>query len=384
MSTCEEVSDAEQLISSCNNTISVDSKMVRLRSVVRWLMLLLMLGLLLLLPLAGRSPEQTYGFLGNSTMLAQENGFDARTVEVAECILNVNLASSSLAYAGATISHASRHCSKEVTESGAKPPEECSMATTEIFSVFAAIASFISSGISQCPVLRTNEMAECSASVAKLLSSLAEVGIDGKLISVACTESSHEPHSRLTDEGGEDLPNLEPAAETETPAVERFEVAGHVAEGSEEAHEIQHAANKHDQAVGLAECSVKAASAVFFLGKAASDIFHATRHCPKGEEDHEGGSDLACSVAVENSIGALGTVANTLATVAMDCASSVNIKTRCAVDVTKLITALVEVAASATGTHVNCVAKPHKEREHSREVEHRHSRNWFWGWISHR
>jgi len=357
-----EHSDAEQLISSCDNSISVDNKMPRLRSVARWLMPLLMLGVLLLLPLARHSPELSYGLLGNSTMLAEDKG---RAVEIAECIFNVNLASSSLAYAGATISHASHHCPKEPAESGAEPPEECSVATTEIFSIFAAIASFISSGIAQCPVLKEHEKAACGASVTKLLASLGEVGIAGKLISEACIENSNEPHRRLTDEGSEDIPAPEPAAEAETPAVEHQEVAGHVAEGSTEDHEIDH---KKEE---TAECSIKAVSALFMLGKAGSDIVHATKHCPMGGEKHEGESDLDCSLAVQNSIGALGTVANTLATVAMDCSRTVSIKTRCAVDVSKLITALVEVAASATGTHVDCVAKHQEEEGHSGDVEHR-------------
>jgi len=355
-----EHSDAEQLISSCDNSISVDSKMLRLRSVARWLMPLLMLGLLLLLPFAGHSPELSYGLLGNSTMLAEEKD---RPAEIAECFFNVNLAGSALAAAGATMSHASHHCPKETTDSGAAPPAECSVATTEIFSIFAAIASFISSGIAQCPVLKTHEKAACAASVTKLLASLSEVGIAGKLISEACIENSNEPHRRLTDEGSEDLPALEPAAEAETPAVEHEEVAGH-AEGSED---------KEKEA--NAQCSIKAVSALFFLGKAGSDIVHATKHCPMGGEEHEGVSDLDCSLAVQNSIGALGTVANTLATVAMDCSRTMSIKRRCAVDVSKLITALVEVAASATGTHVNCVVKHQEEEEHSGEVEHRRLSN---------
>jgi len=293
------------------------------------------------------------------------------------------LASTSLAYAGATITHASHHCHKEEHESGEEVSEECPLATTEIFSIFAAIASFISSGISECPVLKTSEMAMCSARVSKLLASLSEVGIAGKLISEACTgtANSEESHRRLTDEENEDSSTVEPASEAETPDVENdasghvAEGSGevHVAEGSGEVHEFAHEAHEGKKELGLAECSIKAASAVFFLGKAASDIVHATHHCPKkeeGHEGHEGGSDLECSVAVQNSIGALGTVANTLATVAMDCARSVNIKTRCAVDVTKLITALVEVAASATGTHVECVAEHHEEGEHSEEAEH--------------
>jgi len=372
-----EHSDAEQLISSCDNSISVDTKMPRLRSVARWLMPLLMLGVLLLLPLARHSPELSYGLLGNSTMLAEDKG---RAVEIAECIFNVNLASSSLAYAGATISHASHHCPKEPAESGAEPPEECSVATTEIFSIFAAIASFISSGIAQCPVLKEHEKAACGASVTKLLASLGEVGIAGKLISEACIENSNEPHRRLTDEGSEDLPALEPAAEAETPAVEHEEVAGPAAEAETPAVEHEevagHAEGSDDKkAEGTAECTIKAVSALFFLGKAGSDIVHATKHCPMGGEEHEGQSDLDCSLAVENSIGALGTVANTLATVAMDCARTVNIKTRCAVDVTKLITGLVEVAAAATGTHVDCVAKHQEEEEHYGEVEHRRLSN---------
>jgi len=332
--------------------------MLRLQSVARWLMPLLMLSLLLLLPFAGHSPELSYGLLGNSTMLAEQKD---RAVEIAECLFNVNLASSSLAYAGATISHAMHHCPKEPTESGAEPPEDCSMATTEIFSILALVASFISSGtrgIAQCPILKTGEKAACAASVTKLLASLGEVGIAGKLISEACTQNSNEPHRRLTDEESEDRPALEPAAEAETPAVEHEEVAVHVAEGSE------------DKKAEVA-CSIKAVSALFLLGKAGSDIVHATKHCPRGGQEHEGVSDLDCSLAVQNSIGALGTVANTLATVAMDCSRTVSIKARCAVDVTKLITGLVEVAASATGTHVDCVAKHQEEEEHSGEVEFR-------------
>jgi len=391
-----EHSEEEQLISSCDNNIFVDNEVPQRRSVVRCMMPLLMLGLLLL-PLAGHSPELSHGYFGNRTMLAEEKGFGEHAVEIAECIFDVNLASSSLAYAGATITHASHHCQKEQNENGAEPPEECPMATTEIFSIFAAIASFISSGISECPVLKTSERAMCSARISKLLASLGEVGIAGKLISEACTENSPEPHlyhRRLMDIPNEDLPTPEPAAEAETPttpttpttpitpttpttptvpAVEIPEVV--VAEDSEEVHEIEHETKEDRTALGIAECSIKAASAVFYLGKAGSDIVHAAHHCPRGEEGHEGGSDLACSVAVQNSIGALGTVANTLATVAMDCAQSVNIKTRCAVDVTKLITALVEVAASATGIHVECEAEPHEAGEHSGESEHRRLRN---------
>jgi len=331
-------------------------------------------------------------------MLAEEKGFSERAVEIAECLFDVNLASTSLAYAGATITHASHHCKKKHTESEEEHSEEeeeneeCPLATTEIFSIFAAIASFISSGISECPALQISDKAMCSASVSKLLASLAEVGIAGKLISEACNGNSDElpapdeaaEHRRLTDEGNED-PAPEPAA------AEHEEGVGHLAEGTEEAHEVEHEVKADRKKLGIAECSIKAASAVFFLGKAAADIVHASRHCPKGgeghegEEGHEGVSDLACSVAVQNSIGALGTVSNTLATVAMDCARTVSIKTRCAVDVTKLITALVEVAASATGIHVECVAEPHEAEpheaepheagEHSGEVEHRRLHN---------
>merc|ERR1712129_670909 len=111
---------------------------------------LLMLGLLMVMPLARHPPELSSIFLGNRTMLAEEKGFSERAVEIAECIFDVNLASTSLAYAGATITHASHQCKKEDTESE-EEPEECPMATTEIFSIFAAIASFISSGISECP-----------------------------------------------------------------------------------------------------------------------------------------------------------------------------------------------------------------------------------------
>mmetsp|Transcript_110635 Transcript_110635/g.214233 ORF Transcript_110635/g.214233 Transcript_110635/m.214233 type:complete len:367 (+) Transcript_110635:80-1180(+) len=366
MLTCNERSDAEQSASSCNENIFVDKKVARLRLLVRYSTPLLILGLPLLLPFTGHSPELTIGAWGNSTSLSEDKGWNVRAVEVAECIFDVNLASSSLAYAGATISHASHQCPKEEAEIGATPSEDCSLATTEIFSIFASIASFLSSGISKCPVLKTNEMAMCSASISKLLASLSEVGIAGKLISEACTE----------DEGNKFviLP-LEFAVEAETPSVEHAEAAGHVAEGSEEVHESEHAAQKDKEALGITECTIKAASAIFFLGKAGSDIVEAAHNCPKEEEGHEGGSDLDCSVNVEKAIGALGTVANTLATVAMDCAQSVNIKARCALDVTKLITALVEVAASATGTHVECVAKSNETGEHVGEAEHRRLRN---------
>mmetsp|Transcript_114575 Transcript_114575/g.222468 ORF Transcript_114575/g.222468 Transcript_114575/m.222468 type:complete len:376 (+) Transcript_114575:108-1235(+) len=375
MLACSEQNDAEQLVSSCNKNNPVGNKTVQLGSLVRCLSPLSILGLLLLLPFARHIPERAAGVWGDGTILAEEKGWNERAVEISECIFDVDLASSSLAEAGAKISHASHQCHNQEVESGEEVPGQCSLMITEIFSIFAATASFLSSGIDHCPVLKTDDKAVCTASVSKLLASLSEVGVAGTLISEACADET------LTDKGNENPPTLEPAAEAGTPVVEHEDAAGNVTERL--LHEIGHVAQKDNKAEGNAECSIKAASAIIFLANAGSDIVHATRNCHKTEQGHEGASQLACAVAVQDSIGALATVANTLATVAMDCAQSVNIRKRCALDVTKLITALVEVATSATGVHIECVAKSHEAGNHSGEhsgqpsgeVGHRRLRN---------
>jgi len=280
--------------------------------------------MLVLLPFMGRVPvvRRLFG--------SQPIGVDERSDQGAGCFFNVGMATTSLAHAVSTIKRAIDDCPNDPDDEG-----KCPLDMTKVFVLFAESASYFATGISECPSIQpTNLM--CEARVAKFVSSLGDIAVSGQLIHEECIHVHHksEPHRRL------EAPGMFANLPTNASALPDM---------------LTNAPGMPKNASLIAHCSIKASSAAFMFGKATVELSKAVRYCPNAQKFHDGGAQLKCSFALQASIGALGTVASTLASVVLECAESINIQQRCGIDIAKLITALVEVGASATGMQLDCV-----------------------------
>jgi len=285
----------------------------------------LLLGMLVLLPFVGHM-RVVRRLLGSQLIRADE-----RTDRGADCFFDVGMATTSLAQAVTTIKKATRDCPKDPNDEG-----KCPLDITEIFVLFAETAAYFSSGISECPSVHPTDMM-CESRLAKFLSSIGDIAVAAQQIHQECVRVHHkqQPHRRLQEAGL---------------------LANVLTNASGSQNMLTNPAQMPANASLIAHCTIKASSAAFMLGKATVDISKAVRNCPKaGNMDAGDGPALKCAVAWQSTIGALGTVASTLASVALECAQSINIQQRCGIDVARLITALVEVGASATGMQLDCV-----------------------------
>jgi len=284
--------------------------------------------MLVLLPFMGRVPvvRRLFG--------SQPIGVDERSDQGAGCFFNVGMATTSLAHAVSTIKRAIDDCPNDPDDEG-----KCPLDMTEVFVLFAESASYFATGISECPSIQpTNLM--CEARVAKFVSSLGDIAVSGQLIHEECIHVHHksEPHRRL------EAPGMFANLPTNASALPDM---------------LTNAPGMPKNASLIAHCSIKASSAVILFGKAMVDLSKAVRYCPKRNNFEAYRERMECSVALQNAIGALGTVASTLASVALECAESVNVQQKCALDISKLVMSLVEVGASASGVQLHCVWQSH-------------------------
>lgn len=276
-------------------------------SLVRWLVPAFVAALLLLLPFTGTIPA-VHAMLGKDTVFAYQatpaEDLATPAEEEAHCFFDVSLASTSLAAAAATINRATHNC-----DTGRNLSTKCDLDLTKMFVMFAEGSSYFLSGISNCPTkFQRNRM--CEARIAKLLAAFGQIG-------VAAQRMSHECNK--TEEAAPVNPNHSPAE--------------------------------------VATCAIEGSKAVLEFGEGVMYIARAARYCPKAYRRAE--RQVRCAVSLQGALASLGTSANTFATLALDCAKSVKSShaSKCDVDISKLVIALVNVATSATGLHLDCVLK---------------------------
>jgi len=266
----------------------------------------------------------------------------------------VGMATASLGHAVTTIKRATKDCPNDPYDE-----KKCPLDMTEIFVLFAHTAAYFTSGISNCPLIEQENMM-CESRVAKFIASLGQIAVAAQGIHQDCVRVHHMegPKRRLEEAvmpvtASAALPTVPALASVpEVPAVPEVPTVASVPEVPAIANPPKISAN----ASFIAHCSIKASTAVFLFGKASIDIAKAIRYCPKANDfNNNNGAELKCSVAFQSSIGALGTVASTLASVALECAESLNVDQKCGLDVSKLVMGLVEVGASATGLQLDCV-----------------------------
>jgi hypothetical protein len=244
-----------------------------------------------------------HGMLGNDTIRAYHA---TPAEEEAHCFFDVGLASSSLAGAALTISRAAHSC-----PTGRNLSAKCDLDLTKIFVMFSEGASYYLSGISDCPSKFQRDRM-CESRIAKLLAAFGQIGVAAQRMSQECNKT----------------------AEAAT-------------------------ANPKHSPEEVATCAVEGSKAVLEFGEAVMYITRAARYCPKGQDFRKSERQVRCAISLQSALSSLGSSANTFATVALDCAKSVKSSSasKCDIDTSKLVIALVNVATSATGLHLDCVLK---------------------------
>mmetsp|Transcript_21208 Transcript_21208/g.41473 ORF Transcript_21208/g.41473 Transcript_21208/m.41473 type:complete len:352 (+) Transcript_21208:105-1160(+) len=320
------------------NDIEAGTRALRLPSLARWRIPALAVGILLLMPCLWHVHvlRQLQGSQAIQASEASDTG--------ADCVFDVGLATTSLAHAVTTIRKATQDCPKDPYDEG-----KCPIDISEVFVLFAHTASYFASGVSECPSTEARNM-KCESQTAKLLASFGQIATSSLRLHEDCVRVHHkmDPKRRLQEIAGAGNPTAA-AGLTGNPA----DAAALQKIFTDPFSEMP--ANTSF----IAHCSIKASSAVILFGKAMVDLSKAVRYCPKRNNFEAYRERMECSVALQNAIGALGTVASTLASVALECAESVNVQQKCALDISKLVMSLVEVGASASGVQLHCVWQSH-------------------------
>jgi len=329
---------------TCGDGDTVKEQASQRLSLVRWLVPALVAGLLLLLPSTGHVFAMHN--VSNSPILAF---YASGPEQEAHCFFDSSLATNYLASAGETINQASRNCKNGKDEDG-----NCSISMTKMVEEFAHAASYFASGISHCPgQFQTNHM--CESQAAKSISGFAQIAVSAQRIHYDCVKSHHKFYGSRRLSGTQGLNVGE-----ETASAGPNETTG-----SKE--ETMNAGPSED----IVKCTMQGSKAVLELGESVMYITRAVSHCPMAQDFQKGEEQTRCAASVQGALLSLGHSANNFATLAIECGKNIKGSShkKCELAVSKLIMALSDMAASASGMHLHCLWTPNDARLASQREE---------------